>query len=38
LYSFSILIPLAAGMHTALATDMLMVTVMAEWSNTLLKW
>ena len=38
LYSFSILVPLAAGMHTALATDMLMVSVMAEWSNTLLKW
>lgn len=38
LYSFSILIPLAAGMDTVLATDMLMVTVMAEWSNTLLKW
>lgn len=38
LYSFSILIPLAAGMHTVLATDMLMVSVMAEWSNTLLKW
>lgn len=38
LYSFSILIPLAAAVHTVLAIDMLMVSVMAEWSNTLLKW
>jgi hypothetical protein len=38
LHSFNILIPLAAGVHTGLATDMLMVSVMAEWSNTLLKW
>ena len=27
-----------AALHTALASDMLMVSVMAEWSNTLLKW
>ena len=38
LYAYSVLIPLAAGMHTVLATDMLMVSVMGEWSNTLLKW
>ncbi|XP_069703575.1 glucose-6-phosphatase 2 isoform X3 [Periplaneta americana] len=38
LYSFTLIIPLAAGMHTVLATDMMMVSVMAEWSNTLLKW
>lgn len=38
LSSFTLLIPLAAGVHTGLAADMLMVSIMAEWSNTLLKW
>lgn len=38
LYSFTLLIPVAAVVHIGLATDMLMVSVMAEWSNTLLKW
>ncbi|KDR10618.1 Glucose-6-phosphatase 2 [Zootermopsis nevadensis] len=38
LYSFTYLVPLTAGLNTGLAADMLMVSIMAEWFNTLLKW
>ncbi|GLH13687.1 uncharacterized protein GBIM_18211 [Gryllus bimaculatus] len=37
-YAFSVLVPLAAGIHTLLAADLLVASLVAEWSNTLLKW
>nr|CAD7458589.1 unnamed protein product [Timema tahoe] len=38
LYAFLFLVPIAAGLHTSFGTDILVATVVAEWSNTLLKW
>ncbi|XP_067004675.2 glucose-6-phosphatase catalytic subunit 1 [Anabrus simplex] len=38
LYAFTILFPLAASLNTTLAADILVVSILAEWSNTLLKW
>nr|CAD7576935.1 unnamed protein product [Timema californicum] len=37
LYAFLFLVPIAAGLHTSFGTDILVATVVAEWSNTLLK-
>lgn len=37
-YAMSILFPVAASVNTPLGADILVVTVMAEWLNTLLKW
>ncbi|XP_046681969.1 glucose-6-phosphatase 2 [Homalodisca vitripennis] len=37
-YAMSILFPVAASVNTPLGADILVVTVAAEWLNTLLKW
>ncbi|GLV44002.1 Glucose-6-Phosphatase [Carabus blaptoides fortunei] len=37
-YAFSIIFPIISTINTLLAADILMVSVIAEWSNTLLKW
>jgi len=37
-YAMSILFPVAASVNTPLGADILVVTVITEWLNTLLKW
>ncbi|KAJ1526966.1 hypothetical protein ONE63_008513 [Megalurothrips usitatus] len=37
-HSFTLLIPLAAALDLQLACDLLVVCIIGEWSNTLLKW
>ncbi|KAE8739675.1 hypothetical protein FOCC_FOCC014833 [Frankliniella occidentalis] len=37
-HSFTLLIPLAAALDLQLACDLLVVCIVGEWSNTLLKW
>lgn len=37
-YAIAILFPVAASVNTALGVDILAVSVIAEWFNTLLKW
>lgn len=37
-YAMSILFPVAASVNTPLGADILVVTVIAEWLNILLKW
>ncbi|XP_054280404.1 glucose-6-phosphatase 3 [Macrosteles quadrilineatus] len=37
-YAMSILFPVAASVNTPLGADILVVTLFAEWLNTILKW
>lgn len=37
-YAIAILFPVAASVNTSLGADILVVSVIAEWFNTLLKW
>lgn len=37
-YAFNIIIPILSTFNTILTADILMVSVIAEWSNVILKW
>lgn len=37
-YAFSIMFPILSASNTLIAADVLMVSVMAEWCNAILKW
>lgn len=37
-YAFSVVFPVASIFSTALGADVLVVSVVAEWTNVLLKW
>lgn len=37
-YAFNIIIPILSTFNTILTADILMVSVIAEWSNIILKW